>query len=185
MDAPSPNDFSSNDDDPSPSRRSFLGYVVAAISSFLAISLGVPILGYVTSPLGIKPKQGVWVRLGRVDDFAKREPQIVQFTLTRQDGWVEVKEARTCWVVPTSEDRLLAFNGRCTHLGCAYRWQTQGEQASRFFCPCHDGIYDREGQVLDGPPPRPLDRLETKTENDELLVFYQDFRVGIPDQVPL
>jgi hypothetical protein len=32
----------------------------------MAIILGVPILGYVTSPLGIKPKQGEWIRLGKV-----------------------------------------------------------------------------------------------------------------------
>jgi menaquinol-cytochrome c reductase iron-sulfur subunit len=185
MDAPSPNEFYNKHDDPSTSRRSFLGYVVAAASSFMAIILGVPILGYVTSPLGIKPKQGEWIRLGKVNDFANHEPQVVQFTLDRQDGWVEVKEARTCWVVPASEDRLLAFNGRCTHLGCAYSWQTQGENAGKFFCPCHDALYDGEGAVLDGPPPRRLDRLETKIENDELLVFYQDFRLGIPDQQPL
>jgi menaquinol-cytochrome c reductase iron-sulfur subunit len=148
----------------------------------MAIILGVPLVGYITSPLRIKPKQGEWIKVGKVDDYTNSDPQVVQFTLTRQDGWVDVKEARTCWIVPEGGDQLMVFNGRCPHLGCAYSWQTQGEHAGQFFCPCHEALYDREGHVLDGPPPRPLVRLETKIEHDELLVFYQDFRLGIPDQ---
>lgn len=41
----------------------------------------------------------------------------------------------------------------CTHWGCEVRWS---EQERRYLCPCHEGVFDEEGQVLSGPPPRPL-----------------------------
>jgi menaquinol-cytochrome c reductase iron-sulfur subunit len=173
--------------DGSVSRRTFLrhAYEVAAISSFMGIVVGVPVIGYLTSPLRVAQQQGEWVTLGQAADFAAApQPRVVQFTLTRQDGWIEVKKAGTCWVVPDG-DNLTVFNGRCTHLGCAYSWQTEGEDANEFHCPCHDGIFNRAGQVIGGPPPRPLDTLETKVENGELWVFYQDFRLGVAEKRPL
>ena len=41
-------------------------------------------------------------------------------------------------------------------------------QARRFFSPCHGGVFDADGRVLTGPPPRPLDRYEIKIENGVL-----------------
>lgn len=168
----------------STTRRTFLTYVASAISAFIGIVAGVPILGYLVSPLRTK-QEAAWINLGRVRDFSGPTPQIVQFTVTRRDGWVEVKEARSCWVIPSVGGTFLVVNGRCTHLGCAFSWKTDGEYAQKFYCPCHDGVYDQEGRVLDGPPPRPLDRLETKVENENLFVLYQDFQVGVSEKKPL
>ncbi|MBI3170732.1 MAG: hypothetical protein HYZ22_19800 [Chloroflexi bacterium] len=36
--------------------------------------------------------------------------------------------------------------------------------------PCHDGHFDAVGNVLSGPPPRPLDEFVTKIENGNLYV---------------
>ncbi|MGE5072077.1 MAG: ubiquinol-cytochrome c reductase iron-sulfur subunit, partial [Anaerolineae bacterium] len=41
------------------------------------------------------------------------------------------------------------------HLGCTVSWK---EDAQAFLCPCHDAKFSKEGVVLGGPPPRPLDR---------------------------
>jgi Rieske Fe-S protein len=41
----------------------------------------------------------------------------------------------------------------------------------------------KTGAVLAGPPPRPLDRLETKIEKGDLYVAYRDFRVGTAEKV--
>ncbi len=56
-------------------------------------------------------------------------------------------------------DRLRALSTVCPHLGCRVRWEA-AEQ--RFFCPCHAGVFDREGRVVSGPPPRALDRYEVE-----------------------
>ncbi len=58
------------------------------------------------------------------------------------------------------------FSGICTHLGCIVRWE---EEKGRFYCPCHKGVFDKDGTVVSGPPPRPLD--EFKVEVDKKLVF--------------
>ena len=54
---------------------------------------------------------------------------------------------------------LRALSTVCPHLGCRVRWEGQEQ---RFFCPCHNAAFDREGKVVSGPPPRPLDRYETE-----------------------
>jgi Rieske Fe-S protein len=45
-----------------------------------------------------------------------------------------------------------------------------------FLCPCHDASFDVEGAVLDGPPPRPLDRYAEHrvTEDGILEIFYKE-----------
>ena len=175
------------DEDANPaliSRRIFLRYVVGAVGSFVGIVAGAPIIGYLGGVFQAKGLSAQWIKLGRVEQFSDAAPQAVQFTLTRQDGWVETREARSCWVVHDG-DKLAVLNGRCTHLGCAYHWEREGENENRFFCPCHGGVYDIGGHVIDGPPPRQLDRLETKVENGDLLALYQDFRLGIPEKVEL
>jgi Rieske Fe-S protein len=55
----------------------------------------------------------------------------------------------------------------CTHLSCRVRWVAERGQ---FFCPCHNGVFDKEGLVVSGPPPRPLDRYEVKVEGDQLFI---------------
>lgn len=168
---------------PDGARRVFLGYVAAAIGTFIAALTGVPAFGYLAAPLKAR-RQAAWVPLGSAQLFQGDEPKVAAFTISRRDGWVEVQETRTCWTASNPDGSWLAFNGRCTHLGCAYAWRREGEHAGRFVCPCHDGVYDRGGRVLAGPPPRPLDRLETKVEGDQLWVLFQDFRPGVPAREP-
>jgi Rieske Fe-S protein len=48
---------------------------------------------------------------------------------------------------------------RCTHWGCVVRWQ---QAESVYTCPCHDGRFDAEGNVLAGPPPSPLRRVPAR-----------------------
>ena len=63
-------------------------------------------------------------------------------------------------------DEYKVFSGICTHLGCIVRWE---EQKGRFYCPCHQGKFSKTGEVIGGPPPRPLD--EYKVEIEHKLVF--------------
>ena len=63
--------------------------------------------------------------------------------------------------------KMAAISTTCTHLGCRVSWDVD-EQLIR--CPCHGGIYDREGVVKSGPPPAPLSRLTTKVDGDQILV---------------
>ena len=57
--------------------------------------------------------------------------------------------------------------------------------AEGFLCPCHRSLFDLEGKSVDGPSPRPLDRLECKTERGRALVRFRRFRPGVRTPEPL
>jgi Rieske Fe-S protein len=62
-------------------------------------------------------------------------------------------------------DDFIALSSTCPHLGCQVRWE---EQHNRFFCPCHNGVFDPSGKATAGPPGEAgqfLPRYELKIEN--------------------
>jgi Rieske Fe-S protein len=65
---------------------------------------------------------------------------------------------------------VVAFSRRCTDLGCLVSWSKEREQ---FLCPCHQGVYDKSGRNIAGPPPRPLDRFEIVKRGEQLYVNIQ------------
>lgn len=50
-------------------------------------------------------------------------------------------------------EQVVVLSNVCTHRGCAVNWQ---DAQARFACPCHEGYFDRAGQVISGPPLGPL-----------------------------
>ena len=60
---------------------------------------------------------------------------------------------------------LFALDLACTHLGC-----TVAATESGFACPCHGSRFGSGGEVLNGPAPRGLVRLEVEKRDGELLV---------------
>jgi thiosulfate dehydrogenase [quinone] large subunit len=58
------------------------------------------------------------------------------------------------YLLRPAQDSFLAYHASCTHQGCEVTAVDGG-----FRCPCHNGTYDREGQVTGGPPPAPLARI--------------------------
>jgi len=48
-----------------------------------------------------------------------------------------------------SVDDFIALSSVCPHLGCQVKWQGQRD---RFFCPCHNGVFDKTGKATEGPP---------------------------------
>jgi len=62
---------------------------------------------------------------------------------------------------------FLALWQRCTHLGCTVPWR---EDEGLFHCPCHSSLFNRKGEVIGGPAPRPLDLFPLRSEEGELVV---------------
>lgn len=70
---------------------------------------------------------------------------------------------------------FLAMYWKCPHLGCTVQWHPEEpsedtiEKMGRFHCPCHGSIYDRHGQIISGPAPRPLDMFKLTLVNGNLV----------------
>jgi len=57
---------------------------------------------------------------------------------------------------------LVAYSDVCTHLSCAVLYQGDG----KLHCPCHEGLFDATtGDVLAGPPTRPLPLIQLAMQN--------------------
>ena len=57
--------------------------------------------------------------------------------------------------IARTEQGLYTLYGVCTHLGCLPKWVPTN---NRFECPCHGSKYELNGQWIEGPAPRGLDR---------------------------
>lgn len=59
---------------------------------------------------------------------------------------------------------LVAYSSICTHLSCAVLWRAEHEE---LLCPCHNGRFEASsGEVLAGPPPRPLPVIDLEERSD-------------------
>ena len=72
------------------------------------------------------------------------------------------KKAQRTWIVRTPAG-FYCFWARCTHLGCTPNWF---EAEGRFKCPCHGSNFNKDGDVIAGPAPRPLWRCAIKVADD-------------------
>jgi len=86
-------------------------------------------------------------------------PVSVAFDLPAGTGGSSAGSGST-WLVRHADGSLVAFDPRCTHAACGYRWS---EAEERFDCLCHKAAFSLDGTVLNGPPPRPLDRFPVRT----------------------
>lgn len=181
----------SRQDGSGPARRTFLKWATAASSGIIAILAGVPVVRAFLSPVFRRREETRWIKVGEADLFDVGVPTKVDFSETINDAWVQNRVLRNVWVYTEDGEHFTVYNGRCTHLGCSYRFDKDPDpeyhrQPNVFHCPCHHGVFElKQGTVLAGPPPRSLDPLTTKIEGGMLYVAYQDFRVGIPERVAL
>lgn len=71
-------------------------------------------------------------------------------------------------VVRRDEEHYHALSATCTHSKiCLVEWDKERRQ---LVCPCHRGIFDLRGNVISGPPPRPLTPLDVMVRNGSLYV---------------
>jgi cytochrome b6-f complex iron-sulfur subunit len=72
-----------------------------------------------------------------------------------------------------TDNGVRAFSAVCTHLGCIIQWHPEAKQ---FICPCHGGKYNLNGDVVSGPPPRPLEKIEVKLRDGQVFVLMQSLK---------
>jgi menaquinol-cytochrome c reductase iron-sulfur subunit len=155
-------------------RRNFYVAAINLLGAVLGAAVAIPAAAY----LLIRPKsaeEGGFSEVGNLEQLQVGKPQEVLYTRKRVDGWRKVNEKASTWLVKTDANTVVAFNPACTHLGCAYHWDSG---AKEFICPCHASVFSIEGKVLAGPAPRPLDRYVAKVEDGKILIGSQVVEQG-------
>ena len=108
------------------------------------------------------PKAGAksarWRKAASILDLPPEGPYAAVLAERRADGWYQTRSERVIYL-DREGDGYRALSATCTHLGCRVSWQPGTNQ---FKCPCHGGVFDREGRVVSGPPPAPLRRLNVR-----------------------
>lgn len=129
--------------------------------------MGIPSVAYILGPALSREKDQGWTRLGSVKKVELGTPTLFRVNITRNTGWLVEEEKIAVYILTDNGRDFIAMSNICTHLGCRVRWIGDKEI---FLSPCHNGVFDREGRVISGPPPRPLDRYEVKIENNQLSI---------------
>jgi menaquinol-cytochrome c reductase iron-sulfur subunit len=144
-------------------RRRFMVSAIYAFPALIGGTLLFSIAAYLFS--GSKTDALAWGDAGDVSGLTKGAPQRVSFTRTVTDGWKTRNEKSDAWVILSEKQQVIAFSPLCTHLGCAYSWESDKKA---FGCPCHGSLFRADGSVARGPADRPLDRFEVKLEGSRL-----------------
>lgn len=149
------------------SRRNFMEAAIWGIGGLIGIGFGVSAVAYVVGPSLKSQQTQTWMRLGPTSKVEMGVPTLFTFTIQTQAGWISSTQEVSVYILTTDGRTYIAMSNICTHLGCHVRWI---EDQQEFFCPCHNGQFNIDGQVIAGPPPRPLDRYNVMVENDQLFV---------------
>ena len=147
-------------------RRDFMKTAILGIGGIIGTAIGIPAVAYIIGPAQ-KTNEGGWIRLGAVSKVEMNTPTLFKTIIQNQTGWVSEEEEVSAYVLTENGRDFTVMSNVCTQLGCRVRWI---DNQDRFFCPCHNAAFARDGQVLDGPPPRPLDQFESKVEDGILYV---------------
>ena len=142
-------------------RRKVFAVAGQALGGLAGAAIVLPALGFAVAPIFDKPEED-WQAVGPEDDFVPET--YVPRVITIVQGIGEAGKS-TVYVRRGSTDlgedpaSYIAISTRCAHLGCPVRFV---QAAGNFICPCHGGVYGFQGEVIGGPPVRPLDRFQTR-----------------------
>jgi menaquinol-cytochrome c reductase iron-sulfur subunit len=161
-------DSETPDPDAEVNRRAFLSSVTVAIGAIITAGLGIPAVAYIVGPALKKAEEEEWIPIGSTSKVELGTPTLFKAKVERQTGWITDEDEITVYLLTEDSRDYVAMSNICTHLGCRVRWIDDQDQ---FFCPCHNAIFGKDGSVVEGPPPRPLDRFEVKVEDDTIYIL--------------
>ena len=135
------------DEDEVVTRRDTLRFLLAGSGSLFVATGALAILGALP-----KGPNVTHVAIAREGELAKNAWKVFNFPDQYMQGIL----------INLPDYGLVAYSDVCTHLSCAVVYQEDG----KLHCPCHEGLFDaRTGDVLAGPPTRPLPLIQLAREN--------------------
>lgn len=148
-------------------RREFLNLAWLASLGFLVVNIGG--VSYLFAMPRFKEGEfGGTVTVGTVSDL----PPV---------GSDPVNHPKVKLWLTNTEEGVSALYKVCTHLGCLYNWNSQ---EGKFICPCHGSQFEGDGDYIQGPAPRSLDRFVIEAidpDTGEVLVSATNEPMPLPD----
>jgi cytochrome b6-f complex iron-sulfur subunit len=135
-------------------RRRFLDGLLGTGFASTFIAMVYPVWRYLIPPAGGEPATQSVV--------AAQASQ-----LKSNSGMVFKFGSKPALLIRTPDGELQAFSAVCSHLECTVQYKGD---TSQIWCACHNGLYDLSGNVVSGPPPRPLERLTVNQRGDDVVV---------------
>lgn len=153
------------------SRRQFLNYCLTGVGGFLAAGMFAPMIKFAVDPALKKGgAAGNMVAVAKVSQLTD-QPQSFSFKMKVKDAWLgESETAFTAWIYKEG-DKVVALSPICKHLGCTVSWNSDSKNPNKFYCPCHMGLYEKNGKnVPNTPPMKPLDVYKVQVQGDSVML---------------
>lgn len=192
------------------SRRSFMANATLAVGGVIGLVLTVPILGYVVPSKDVMASKAKWWPLNEAD-FKKlstsTDPIKISFTRKVQDAYtppvetddyvwgVKMNDAEFAKMKAERKDLfsgggkidypfwqmgLVIFSSVCPHLGCKFDWK---KELNKFFCPCHNSEFLKDGEHVAGPAARGLDPLPMREQNGKAEITWIQYKAATADRI--
>lgn len=123
------------------SRRDFIGWTGRALLGLWGLGIAGALGAYLNPGGGHEKIAERIVRVGPLEDLKIGDARLVRHGQT------------PFWVARLDATRVVALSAVCTHVRCILDWDRERRSLK---CPCHDGRFDLNGNVISGPPPKPL-----------------------------
>src|SRR5690606_6265329 len=159
-------------------RRQFHSYTLTGVGGFMDAGVLMPMLRFaIDHVLSAKASGDFKMTDKKIADITS-EPVRVDFTYEQKDAWYTAETTSSAWVYKNDNGEIVALSPICKHLGCNVNWNGSEKHPDMFFCPCHAGLYTKDGKNVPGTPPRgPLDAYPTREQDGFLML-------GTPEQNP-
>ncbi len=133
-------------------RRKFLKSLLGLLGATFLVSFVYPLLRFLAPPGGEAKGQKVIIKKSEVPAGSAKDIVI---------------NAVPSIIINTPDQGFVALSKVCTHLGCLVEYD---KIKRRLLCPCHAGVYTLEGNVVSGPPPKPLLKFPLKVEGEDIVI---------------
>lgn len=90
-----------------------------------------------------------------------------------QPNSVIYEPEQKAFVVRDEQGSFYALSAVCTHLGCTTKWNVSGVGGNPnavIACPCHGSLFNKKGELIQGPAQRGLDKFRLRLEDNKLVV---------------
>jgi cytochrome b6-f complex iron-sulfur subunit len=136
------------------SRRGLIRWLLGSGFTISLTSFIYPVIRFLNPP-PVSEAAVNEVVAGKVQDLRPNNGKIVRFGNS------------PVLLVRINQSEWRAFSAVCTHLSCIVQYEPE---RTRIWCACHNGVYNVQGQVVAGPPPRPLQAYTVHVREDEVVI---------------